>query len=367
MQISLKTKQYLETLTALRRDLHRIPEISAMEFRTSAYIKEYLIKLGLKPKEIFTGIYVDIKGKNESKTIALRADIDGLSLTEKNDTAYKSTNGCMHACGHDGHTAILLVMALILTKEIPAVNVRLIYQFGEEGSGGAAQMIEKGVLEGVDEIYALHLNPALPLGQISTTGGAMFAGTVEFIIEIFGQAAHCAEPESGKDALKAAAEFICESKTANQKYKNNTLLHIGKLESGSARNIISNYSKMLATLRFFDFAAQEYIMAQISEILAKIDNEYKTNHKITVESVYSPLINSAYAVNKVKKLFPEIEECAPKFTAEDFGAYTEKVNGCMVWLGVGDEKHSSPLHSDTFDFDETALLYGIEFFSKIIF
>ncbi len=367
MEISDRIKMRKNQITKLRRDLHQIPEVSEKEFDTCAYIKKYLSGKGYKVRQILTGLICDVAGKNNKHTVALRCDIDALPIKERTGAFYQSVNGCMHACGHDGHTAMLLTVADILAEEKPSCNVRLIFQFGEEGSGGAHVMIEKGVLNGVDEIYAIHLNPSLEKGKIATTDGAMFAGAVEFNIEFEGLSSHCAEPEKGRDVIKALNMFLSKCGQVNARHKNNSLFHVGKIEAGVARNVVASSARLYCTLRFFDFAAQEEIMMNLARLLVETDNEFKTNHRIIVEPVYSPLINSPSAVAKIKRLIPQIEDCAPKFTAEDFGAYTEKIPGCMVWLGTKDEKYFSPLHSDTFDFDETALLFGVEFFCKLIF
>ena len=366
MEIPPQISNMLELVTKTRRDLHKIPEESEKEFKTSDYIVGFLSLRGYKVKRIGTGVITDIAGLAPTRRIGLRADIDALPICEKTDVEYRSENGFMHACGHDGHTATLLALADLLKREKPKENVRLIFQFGEEGYGGAEKMIEGGALDGVDEAYALHVDPTMPKGTLSTCDGAMFAGAVEFDFEIFGKSVHCAEKEKGTDAIAALSYVLEKIESVNEKRKNNTLFHVGKITAGEARNIVADFAKAECTLRFFDESDKEIIMMNLARLLVETDNLFGSSHKITVNTVYNPLINSSFAVKKIKSLFPETKECAPRYTAEDFGAFLYKVPGCMVWLGVADEKFSSPLHSDTFGFNEDALLCGIEYFRRII-
>lgn len=365
MEISAEIQKLFEQIKTVRRVLHKIPELSEKEFLTSDYIARFLSGLGYKTKTIGTGIYTDIKGSG-GKTIALRCDIDALPIKEKSGETFASDNGCMHACGHDGHTAAMLGMAVLLKNARPKNNVRLIFQFGEEGSGGAEKMIEKGVLDGIDEIYAVHLDPNLEKGKMSTCYGAMFAGAVEFNILSYGKAAHCAEREKGTDVIKTLNYFLQNYSALNKGYEKNTLFHIGKITAGAARNIVADSMEIQCTLRFFNSDDQEDIMMRLARLLVEADNLYGTDSKLEILNVYCPLINSSGAVNKVKTAVPGVNECLPRFTAEDFGAYTERIDGCMVWLGTKDDKYSSPLHSDTFGFDEYALLYGVELFNRLV-
>lgn len=366
MEIRTQVSDMFELVKKTRRELHRIPEESDKEFLTGDYAARFLAELGYKPKRIGTGVYADVKGR-EPGTVALRADMDALPLVEKTDVEYRSENGFMHACGHDGHTAVLLALARLMKREKPTRNVRLIFQFGEEGYGGAAKMIENGVLKGVDEAYALHVDPTEDIGTVSVCDGAMFAGAVEFSFSIEGKSCHCADAENGRDAIKALSYVLSHAGEVNAHKKNNSLFHIGRITAGDARNIVAGSAKADCTLRFFDEADRESIMMNLSRLLVSADNKFGTGHAVTVETVYSPLINSAAAVGKVRRLVPDAKECLPRYTAEDFGAFLEKVPGCMVWLGTRDEKFSSPLHSDTFGFDERALLYGIEYFCRLVY
>lgn len=356
----------IDYLTNVRRALHKIPELSECEFKTSEFIANELGRMKHKFRKYGTGVVCDVKGYDSSVTVALRCDIDALPITEKSDCPFKADSGNMHACGHDGHTAMLLCVAEMLTRRRPKTDVRLVFQFGEEGDGGAEKMLDMGALEGVDEIFAFHLCPELEIGKVASTDGAMFAGTAEFDVSFMGKSCHCANVSDGNDALKAAVTFYSKSAECNADRARNTVFHIGKLEGGTARNIVADSAKAYCTLRYFDRADLDAVMMRIENRLVETDNLFGTEHKVLVNAVYPPLVNNPASLAKVRKI-ADVLECEPRFTAEDFAFYLQKIPGCMLWLGCRDDKHTSPLHSDTFGFDETALLTGVEIYEKLIF
>ncbi len=355
----------LEYLTVTRRKLHRLAEPSGREYNTSRFIADELSRLGYKPKFIETGVYCDV-GKGAPR-LAFRADIDALPITENvaaTGADFAAENGCMHACGHDGHTANLLNVARIVGGKSD-VPLRFIFQYGEEGVGGSRVMIDGGVLDGVDEIYALHLSPELGEGKVGYCYGAMFAGCVEFDVGIDGIASHCAVPEKGANAVHAAIEAAAAAFASAD--KNGLLLNLGKITGGAARNIVADKSLSEYTLRFYDSAKSESVMLDIERALIAADDKYRTSHRLTTHTVYPPVVNHALCVDKVRAVMGEAAVAtAPKNTAEDFSNYLLERPGCMVWLGVGSDGHTSPLHSDTFGFDERALLTGTELFLRLI-
>lgn len=354
-----------EYLIKTRRKLHALAEISGAEYNTQAFIADELKRLGCRPQRIATGVYCDI-GHGKPR-LALRADIDALPITE--NTAVTKMTDCaaesaMHACGHDGHTANLLNVARILGGK-SKTPVRLIFQFGEEGVGGSLAMIDGGVLDGVDEIYALHLCPELEQGKIGYCYGGMFAGCSEFDLIFAGRASHCAMPEKGADAIRAAVA-VADAAYGSAK-ANGLLINLGKITGGACRNVVAAESKSEYTLRFYDMAKCEAVMMDIERAALKADDVFGTEHKLVSSAVYPPLINDALAVDKVRALMGDVcVAVEPRYTAEDFSNYLQKVGGCMVWLGIKTDRHASPLHSDTFSFDENALLVGTELFLKLI-
>jgi len=384
MEISAKVSEFRDRLKLHRRALHRLAEPSGREFRTQKYIFDALCAAGLEPLTVNTGVIVDIRGvkstHNAQRTthntsqfsilnsqlgvLALRADIDALCINEQNDVEYKSlTPGVMHACGHDGHAAMLLCAAEMFTKYEPSRNVRLIFQPAEEGYGGAAAMIEKGVLDGVREIYALHLDPALNEGVFATAGGPLMAGADEFNVEFSGVSAHCAEKEKGRDALYAAALYITGVEELAKKYPKN-LLHTGRAEGGTVRNAVAGRAIAYSTLRFFDNAERTSFMADLETLLNGIAKKTGAMYKISDRSVYPPLINHAQCADYVRSRIPAVP-AKPRFTAEDFSEYLLRVPGCFTWMGVHTGGTAKRLHAADFDFDESALLYGLEFYQRI--
>ena len=357
-----KTSLY-EYVKRMRRALHEVPELSDEEYLTSDFLLGELTALGYKPERIHTGLYVDVKGTKGERTVALRCDMDGLPIREKTGREFAAKKN-MHACGHDGHMAIVLGVARELALKPPADNVRLIFQFGEEGEGGADKMIKAGVLTGVDEIYAVHLCPELEIGKLSSCLGAMFAGTVEFDIVVKGKASHCASRETGADALKTARDFLFKSEEIEKRLAN-TLLHTGRLVAGAARNVVADRAELNCTFRYFEPDDVNVFLSELGKILEAADKKHETKSEIFVRTVYPPLINSEKAYNRLKAV-AELADCSPRYTAEDFAFYTQKIDGCMAWLGVKDSAHSSPLHSDTFDFDERALMLGVETMLKLV-
>lgn len=356
----------LQYLTETRRKLHALAELSGAEYKTAEFIESELKRFGYRPKRINTGVYCDIERGN--KRLAFRADIDALPIKENTALTgmgdYAAAGQVMHACGHDGHTANLLNVARVLGGKCK-VPIRLIFQYGEEDTGGSLDMIEKGVLEGVSEIYALHLCPELEKGKVGYCYGGMFAGCYEFDITVTGKSAHCANPEKGADAIRSSIEI---ANAAFEAATNNSLMiNLGKLSGGAVRNVIADGCKAEYTLRFYDMAKCEKAMLEIERAALQADDKFGTMHTLKSVAVYPPLVNSAIAVDKVRSVMEgKCVAVEPRNTAEDFSNYLSSTTGCMVWLGVREEGHTSPLHSDSFSFDESALLTGTELFLKLI-
>ncbi len=367
MVVSSDIEALLPQLILHRRGLHRIAELSEKEFRTQSYIAAALDSLKIKYKKHGTGIVCDIRGKSHKRLIALRADMDALGISEENEAAYRSvTDGVMHACGHDGHMAMLLCAAKYFTLNAPDFDLRLIFQPAEEGAGGAEKLIAAGVLHGVHEIYALHLKPSLPVGTIAVSPGAVMAGVVEFDISFAGVSAHCAEKQNGVDALMAGALFVTGARDVLSPYRHNSLFHVGAAQGGTVRNAVAADMRLLCTLRFFDPVMREEIMQKLSLLLEDIRRETGAESRVTVSAVYPPLRNDGDAVNYVRHCVPGLIDAAPEYTAEDFSEYLLKVKGCFAWLGTYGGGEMKKLHNGRFDFDENALLYGMQYYKQIL-
>jgi len=270
----------------------------------------------------------------------------------------------MHACGHDGHTAMLLTLLDLLTENKPRINVRAIFQFGEEGAGGARQMMTEGVLKGVSEIYAIHIDPGLDEGLFATREGAMMAGTEEFKIKFYGRSAHCAEPKHGINALRPIGRLL-ESQD-HIAIKNRVLFHVGVIEGGSACNIIASEAICYATIRYFVDSDKKIAYNNLKACLDSAKADYGTEYRVEKTAAYPPVVNTKKAVTRVKKVLGQFVLKEQTFTAEDFAFFTQAIDGALVWLGTKTQNNFSPLHSETFDFDEKALLNGVEFFRRIV-
>lgn len=354
--------ELLPYMREVRRRLHALPELSSCEYETSAYLGARLAELGYAPRAAHTGLIADVKGREGGRTIAFRADFDALPIRERTGLPFASANGNMHACGHDGHTAMLLGAAKHFAAHPPARDLRLIFQFGEEGDGGAATMIERGALDGVDEIYAFHLCPDLSKGKIGTNRAALFAGVVEFDVTFAGKSSHCAAKSEGADALAAAVDFVTAARPYSVSDK--TLVHAGKITGGSARNVVADAVKTECSFRYFAVSDRDRIVGDLRKLAAVCGAKYGARGELVIRAEYPPVVNDPACVDKLAGV-TTIEEMPGRFTAEDFAFYLERVPGCMAWLGVRDEDHHSPLHSDTFDFDESVLAKGAETFIKL--
>ncbi len=351
-------RELLGYAVAMRRELHALPELSGEEYATSAVIRRELEGMGYAVRAVHTGLIADTGGSFPA--IALRADFDALPISERTGLPFAATCGRMHACGHDGHTAMLLAAAKHFSRTKLSRNVRLIFQFGEEGEGGAAKMIEGGALDGVSEIYAFHLCPELEKGRFATNTETLFAGVMEFDVHITGRSSHCASPEEGADAIAVAARFITEGKRTAER-KDGALMHTGRVTGGHARNIVADDVLLECSFRYREKSRLPEVRAELAELAAKLDGEFGTHTSVAVKSIYPPLVNDRACAEKMKRV-TGAGYIPGRYTAEDFAFYAERVPGCMCWLGIRDDKHTSPLHSDTFDFDENVLAKGIEAF-----
>ena len=355
-------------IIADRRALHRIPELELCLPKTMDYLKNTLF--GLKCK-VFSPVshslcaYFDFNG---SKTIAFRADCDALPIVERASHAYASTHeGAMHACGHDGHMAILLELARRLDKaESLPNNVLLIFQAGEESPGGAKDICDSGVLAEyqVAAVFGLHLWPALEKGTVFSRANEMMARASEVNVEIRGKSAHLAKSRDGIDAMSAAVELHTKVAAAEAGYPESIyrLLKFGKLRSGTARNAVADFAHMEGTLRAFQDEVFEGLRSRLYAIGTELEETYGVQVEISMSSGYPAVMNPPELMAKLRTIaeFRELPE--PFMTAEDFAWYQRFVPGVFFFLGLGD---SPALHTDHFDFDENILTTGADFFENL--
>lgn len=351
-----------------RRALHRIPELDNSLPETFRYLENALSPLKcdvFSPKGKGLCAWFDF-GKADA--VAFRADADALPIQERTGADYASRHrGAMHACGHDGHMAILLELARRLSKKkaLPH-NVLLIFQPAEETTGGAKNICETGVFEQyhVQAVFGLHLWPGLEKGVIYSRKGELMARSCEVDIDVFGRSAHIAKAGEGIDALAAAVELYRRAAAMEEKLPSSVfrLLKFGKLQSGTARNAISAHTHMEGSLRAFQDEIFAALQTGLVRICREIEEGWGCTVKLHTNSGYPAVMNPEPLYDRVSSLLPFRALEAPSMTAEDFSWYQRYLPGMFFFLGLGDVP---PLHADTFDFDDSILLKGADFFEEL--
>ena len=374
----------VEQLIAIRRHLHQYPELSFQEYNTCEYIISRLDSWGIPYQKVGeTGIAVDIVGeKAEGLHIGIRADIDALPIEEKTGLPFSSQNpGVMHACGHDGHTTILLgtVYQLFHLKSEMKGRVRCIFQPGEEADGAAQQMIEQGVLENppVDGMLALHLWPHLPFGSVGVKYGAMTASCDDFVIEIEGKGGHGARPHQSIDAIAISAQVLHALSFLVTKGNNPVepvVIHVGKIQGGTASNIVADRVILEGTTRAVTMEARQKVKAQLIKLVQGIVKSYGAKAKITYTQGTPPVINDEWVTRCVEESAKNLLGPAavhvlkePSMGADDFGAFAEKVPSTYFRLGIREaDRPCYDLHHPDFQFDEKIIPTGVEILTRTV-
>ncbi len=376
MQDCLQMDELLPLLKLHRRELHKIPEEGFSEFETHQYLMKALAACHpdvIEPM-LGTGIKVCFYGSG-NRTIAFRSDIDALCIKEENDIDFVSQNvGFMHACGHDGHMATLLVLAKLLDENRQNLvdTVVLIFQPAEESTGGADPLIQAGVLDNphVDEIYAMHLMPELPIGTIGSLAGALMAQTCELDIIIKGKTAHGAMPHKGIDAVAAAAHLYTLLQTSIARCIDPyqcALLTVGKLTAGVRRNIIADNAMLECTARTFSDDVYAVLRKHMLADISGIEASFGAKIELIERTYYPPVVNPKVLVDKIAAIAGDSYVTAtPLMIAEDFSYYQRHVSGAYFFCGCGDDEYTMPIHSSSFNFDEAALLNGLNVFFHLI-
>lgn len=391
MKLNAKVCDLEDFIRQTRRALHRIPETGYSEHKTQAYIwscleqfsPDSMLKIadtGVKAVYYANNAYDAcnaVGACNEAETIAFRADIDALAMTECNkDIDYASEHeGCMHACGHDGHTATLLALAKLVSENRQNLNcnVVLLFQPAEEYIGGAVRMVAEGALENpkVDKIFGMHVWPDVPQGMIGYREGPMMAQTCEFDITVNGKSAHGASPHKGIDAIVASAFIISSLQTIITRSVDpyeKALITIGRIEGGEARNIIADKVTMNGTIRTFDNGVNALMQKRIGEILkgSEISAEVKTDYNVVMRY---PMVNNPVPMAEyLAKImgYEDIVVVDEQMAAEDFSFYQQIVPGMFFLVGIGSPCCKHALHNSMFDFDEKALLCAVEIYRRIL-
>lgn len=369
---------YKEEFISIRRHLHAHPELSYQEWETSQYVQNKLAQFGIPFTVIAqTGVVGLIEGRNpQSRTVAVRADMDALPIAEENEVAYKSLKpGLMHACGHDVHTTCLLGAAKILqeTRHEWEGTIKLIFQPGEEKNpGGASLMIKDGVLANPvpQGIVALHVHPGLPLGKLSFRSGTVMASADELYISIKSKGGHAAAPQLTTDTILVASHLVVSLQqiiSRNNNPFNPSVLSITSFQGGYTTNVIPSEVKLMGTLRCMNEEwrkqAHQLITRHTQEICAAMGAEATIHIDIGYPTVLNnPVITkAAWALADQYMGAENVEETEMRMGAEDFGYYAQQIPGCFFRLGVRNEAQgiTSGVHTPTFNIDEDAIEIGM--------
>ncbi|PPS43328.1 M20 family metallopeptidase [Chroococcidiopsis sp. TS-821] len=379
-------------LVAWRRKLHQRPELGFQEHLTAEFVAEKLQEWGIEHQTGIakTGIVATIRGqrsevrqKEKETVLAIRADMDALPIQEENDVPYRSQHdGVMHACGHDGHTAIALGTAYYLSQHLDTFSgtVKIIFQPAEEGPGGAKPMIEAGVLKNpdVDAIVGLHLWNNLPLGTVGVRSGALMAAVEKFHCTILGKGGHGAMPHQTIDSVVVAAQIVNALQTIvarNVDPIESAVVTVGELHAGTALNVIADTARMSGTVRYFNPKLEGYFAQRIEQVIAGICQSHGAKYELNYSHLYPPVINDpgmaefvrSQAVRVVETPLGIVPECQT-MGGEDMSFFLQQVPGCYFFLGAANlsKNLAYPHHHPRFDFDETALGMGVEIFVRCV-
>ena len=369
-----------DELKAWRRDIHAHPELGFEENRTADFVAQKLEEFGVQVHRGVgkTGLVGVLREGNETRSIGLRADMDALPILEQNNFAHCSTHaGTMHACGHDGHTVMLLAAAkyLAASRDFRG-QVNFIFQPAEEGLGGALAMIEDGLFERFpcDRIYAMHNGPGLPVGKFAAVPGVRTAAGAFFDVDIQGKGGHGAYPHLAIDPIPITATLIGALQTVVSRMispNDSAVFSITKVHAGDAYNVIPDSARLSGTVRTFSMELMEKIEARVNALASSICEANGASAEVSFRVLFHPVMNevgaTTFAGDVCSGLVGDanvIRRGAPGTGSEDFSFMTEKVPGCYVIIGNGES--SSSLHNPNYDFNDDALVYGGSFFARVV-
>ena len=384
-QIRAEIRNLQPNIVEWRRTLHQKPELGFQEQITAEFISQKLTSWGIKHQTGIakTGIVATIAGKSPGKVLAIRADMDALPIKEANEVPYKSQHdGKMHACGHDGHTAIALATACYLSQHQNDFSgtVKIIFQPAEEGPGGAKPMIEEGVLcnPDVDAIIGLHLWNNLPLGTVGVRSGALMAAVECFRLSILGRGGHGAMPDQTIDSIIVASQIVNALQTIvsrNVKPLDSAVVTVGELHAGTALNVIADTARMSGTIRYFSPELETLIGERLEAIISGVCQMHGATYELNHWQLYPPTINDSAIAELVRSIAAEVVETplgvvpeCQTMGGEDMSFFLQQVPGCYFFLGSANPEKglAYPHHHPRFDFDETALGMGVEMFVRCV-
>ncbi len=381
MPVINRVAELKDEVAAWRHDFHENPELLYEVHRTAEKVAGLLKDFGVD--EIVTGVgrtgvvgVINGRENTSGKTIALRADMDALPIEEATGKPYASQNGLMHACGHDGHTAMLLGAAKYLseTRDFNG-KVVLVFQPAEEGGAGGKAMVDDGMMErfGIDEIYGLHNFPGLEVGKFATRIGAMLAAVDTFEITINGKGGHAAKPQDCIDPIVASSaivQAIQSFASRNTDPLSPVVVSVTKFQGGETFNVIPQTVSLAGTVRSMDKSVGDHAEKRLHEIITQVASAYECTAQIDYSRLYPPTVNHTDQVAFAGEVATMIAgkdnvdmDVAPVMGGEDFSFLLEARPGAFIYVGNGD---SAGLHHPEYDFNDEAIPYGISFFAELV-
>ncbi len=360
-------------MIAFRRDLHQNPELAYAEHRTAARVAEFLDGSGLILRTGLGGTGVLAMTGAGGRTALLRVDLDGLPIDEQAETPYASrVKGVMHACGHDGHTAIGAAVARILARRRLPGTVRVLFQPAEEGEGGAQALVAEGVMEGVDVALGIHLWNELPVGTIGVKAGPLMASVDRLKVVVHGRGGHGGTPHRSADPVVAAAHVVTALQTVVAREVSplqSAVVTIGSIHGGQAFNVIPDDVTLTGTIRTFDADLRRSMPSRIARIAEGVAGGLGCRAEVEVRSGNPAVVNDAGVAAVARRAAARVVGAAnvvepePTMGGEDMAVYFERAPGCFVFIGSANPARGldQPHHSPRFDFDEDALAIGCEF------
>jgi len=371
--------KHSEKIVQLRRDLHRIPEPAYTELKTSAYVADYLGHLGLAVKTGIAkfGVLGAQTFDEPGKTLMLRSELDALPISEETGLPFASTHeGAMHACGHDGHMAMVLGAATVLSeiKDRLSGQINFVFQPAEEGPGGAKPMIEEGIMDNPHVDYSLgcHLWPGVEEGQVGVKAGPLMAAMDRFDLTIKGQGGHGAMPHLCVDALDVGTQIVNALQRIVSRQMNPlspTVVTVGSFHSGTTFNIISEEARLSGTTRTFDPAIWESWSQRIDAVVSGICQAMGASYELDYQAGYPVTVNDEWMAGEINTVAASVVGQDnvivpdPTMGGEDMSFYLERSKGCFFFLGVG-RPGCAPLHNPRFQFNEDVLLTGVEIYCR---
>lgn len=379
--MTIHAANMMDEVRATRHHLHQFPEIGLSEFQTSDYVAERLVALGYEVTRGLakTGVVATLRNGDSQRSVGIRADFDALPIQEETGLPYASkVPGMMHACGHDGHTAMLLGAAKLLAERRNFDGIiHLIFQPAEENFGGARIMIEDGLFDQFpcDAVFALHNDPDIPFGTFAVREGPIMAAVDECKITVNGRGGHGAEPQSTADPIVCGASIIMALQTIvsrNIHPLDPTVITVGGFHAGAASNVIPERAEMVLSIRSFDSAVRDQLEARIRAVAEGQAASYGMGVTIDYERGYDPTINHKVETDFVRDLAKSfagaekvLDMARPTMGSEDFGYMLAKRPGSYFFLGTQRTPNDPPLHHPRYDFNDDILPIGTSFWVEL--